>query len=435
MFLARKTLVSLMILMIPVIAVARKGDKNVDRSVTFRCALPATITTPDSEYASGQAMPLHFINGIAKVTVSRPGYVDLPIAVELAETESGDYPAKGTIRLEPEHFWQPYLDGMRQHSNLTLLASLLTVAGLTVGLVARTRNRRKQKVLEKFEARRDVHDSLAMQVVGGYMLVESLGSGGMATVYRGLPHTDLDEDKAVAVKVLGREMLDDREFRERFRREVNAYRKLSHPNIVSVIDWGELEGGLIYIVLELIQGQTLRSRLGQHRLSPSLLYQVLDSLASALEHAHQRGIIHRDLKPENLMLTNSEQLRVMDFGLARHEGEERITRTDVVMGTPAYMAPEQLGARLVDNRLDQYAFGVICHELLTGQLPYSCTSGMALFGEILGGNPIPIRSCKKDFHVELEKGLLRMLCKEPNKRFSSVAEAWDAIKRYVPGSE
>ncbi len=410
-----------------------KGDE--DRYVVFRTSPGAVINHENTTGVSDQPLPIHFTDGTARVVVSRAGYLKQAILLDQSDiSESGEYPAQGNLTLQPEHFWIPYTDWVGNHLVLTLSATVLASALLALSLVRRGKHKQKARILEKFEARRDLHDSLVLQVVGGYMLAEPLGSGGMATVYRGLPVADLDESKAVAVKVLGREILEEPEFRERFRREVNAYRKLSHPNIVQIYDWGELETGLIYITLELIQGETLRSRMVKQSLPPLQVYSVIESLASALDHAHGRGVIHRDLKPENLMLTQSGQLRVMDFGLARHEGAERLTQTGVIMGTPAYMAPEQLSGGEVDARLDQYAIGVITYELLCQQLPYSNQSGMGLFGEILSGRPIPIRQLAPNLSPQLESVLARMLSKEPAGRFASVAAAWEALKLHLPGS-
>jgi eukaryotic-like serine/threonine-protein kinase len=245
----------------------------------------------------------------------------------------------------------------------------------------------------------------------------------MATVYCGLPADTLDESKAVAVKVLGREVFHDSDFRERFRREVNAYRKLQHPNIVALYDWGEQEAGMIYIVLELVDGQTLRDVLKTGTPSRTRAREILQELFAATHYAHQRGIVHRDLKPENVMITRQGALKIMDFGLARHHDAEALTQTGSVLGTPAYMAPEQLTRGSVDGRLDQFALGVITYELLSGHLPYPADGDlMALLSDILN-TPAPALG----IHPELDAVVAKMLSKQPEDRFADVAAAWKAL--------
>ena len=373
----------------------------------------------------------------ASVTLSRTGYHQLTNLVILSDQlrEERCWPAKDSppLELTPLHFWVPYEQWASEHKVAAIAVLLLAggtgLGGFVYGRVALVR-RGRQRELERTV---DRADSLALQTVGGYVLAQPLGSGGMATVYRGLPVGNLDSRQAVAVKVLSREALHDAEFRERFRREVNAYRKLEHPNIVRLLDWGEQDEGLIFIVLELVDGHTIREEMRQP-IPPARLSDLLSQLFGAVHYAHQRGIIHRDLKPENLMLTRAGVLKVMDFGLARHQDVERLTRTDTLIGTPAYMAPEQLlGLPSVDGRLDQYALGVICYELLCGHIPYEEKDLMSLLAQIMNVPPVPLRTRAPQYSAELEAVLTRMLEKKPDKRFADVAEAWATLAKVLPG--
>lgn len=184
--------------------------------------------------------------------------------------------------------------------------------------------------------------------------------------------------REVAIKVLHRPLAADPGFVERFRREARAAAALSHPNIVAVHDWGAVDG-IYYMVMEYVRGQSLREILHEHGLlAPAQAAEVLLQTLSALEHAHRQGIVHRDVKPENIMVTPDGLVKVADFGLARAWADARITQDGRVSGTVQYLAPEQLQGEPADPRSDLYALGIVAYELLTGRLPFSGETPMAI---------------------------------------------------------
>jgi serine/threonine-protein kinase len=216
-----------------------------------------------------------------------------------------------------------------------------------------------------------------------YRIDQLLGRGGMGAVYRS---RDVRLDRQVAVKVVRPELLDDHEARRRFRREAQLVARLQHPGIVSIFDFGTLDSGGAYLVMELVRGEDLRRVLHREgRLEPARAIRVLTAVCAAIEAAHQEGVLHRDLKPENILLPGGDiEAKVLDFGVAKlvaepaHRADEEprdlqstLTMAGTIIGTPAYMAPEQLRAAVPDARTDVFALGVIAYEMLSGDLPFS----------------------------------------------------------------
>ncbi|HVY62818.1 MAG TPA: protein kinase, partial [Planctomycetota bacterium] len=204
---------------------------------------------------------------------------------------------------------------------------------------------------------------------GGYVLERKLGKGGMGIVFAA---TQLSLGRKVAIKVLAHDLLADPEFVKRFDREARALASLNHPHIVKVIDKG-IERGNVYLVMEYVDGVSLRDVMNERRLSPRDALKLIPQLCEALEYAHSRGVIHRDIKPENILVDTAGAVKVADFGLARILDEQtvgRITRSNAVMGSLDYMAPEQRErTKEADHRADIYALGVVVYEMLTGELP------------------------------------------------------------------
>ena len=220
----------------------------------------------------------------------------------------------------------------------------------------------------------DGDDSLAGRTVGPYRIIEEIGRGGMGVVYAA-EDTRLGRD--VALKALTPEFNADATRRERLRREARAVAALSHPGIATIYALEEIDGAL-YMVSELVRGRTLREELADGPLPRARLHTTLLAIADALAAAHARGIVHRDLKPENVVRREDGQVKLVDFGLARTTGAADPTLTKLTMvgaaiGTPGYMAPEQLSGGVIDTRTDIYAFGVLAAELATGRHPF--TSG------------------------------------------------------------
>jgi tRNA A-37 threonylcarbamoyl transferase component Bud32 len=253
---------------------------------------------------------------------------------------------------------------------------------------------------------------------GGYELERVLGRGGMGTVIQG---TQLSLGRKVAVKVLSTDLADDPQFVQRFNAEARVLAALNHPNIVSVIDKG-IAGGHLYLVMECIDGVSLRDVLSERKLSPADALKLIPPLCDALEYAHSRGIVHRDIKPENILLDRDGTPKIADFGLARlvdTPDAHRITRSNVIMGSLDYMAPEQREkSKSADHRADIYALGVVLYEMLTGELP-------------LGHFEPPSKKVKLE--IDLDDVVLRVLARDPAARYQHASDVGDEIRRRVSG--
>ena len=205
--------------------------------------------------------------------------------------------------------------------------------------------------------------------IPGYETIDVIGKGGMGTVYKA---RQISLDRIVAIKVLARELASDKDFIERFDREASALAKLSHPNIVPIIDKGAHEG-VYYFVMDFVQGGTLRDLLRGNRLPQEDTIKITVQVCRAIAHAHANGVIHRDMKPENVLLDREQNVRIVDFGLADIVGHQTwgtLTGSGMAMGTAHYMAPEQRrDAKRVDRRADIYSMGIMIYEMLTGEIP------------------------------------------------------------------
>jgi beta-lactam-binding protein with PASTA domain/tRNA A-37 threonylcarbamoyl transferase component Bud32 len=210
---------------------------------------------------------------------------------------------------------------------------------------------------------------------GRYHVLDRIAAGGMGEVYRA---HDVVLERPVAIKVLHRSLAGDAGLVERFRREARAAASLNHQNIVAVHDWGSVDG-IYYMVMEYVAGLSVRELLSERGvLAPAQAADVLDQTLAALQHAHRQGIVHRDIKPENLMVTREGVVKVADFGLARALADAQITEAGTVTGTVQYLAPEQLQGEPADPRTDLYALGIVAFELLTGRLPFTGETPMAI---------------------------------------------------------
>jgi eukaryotic-like serine/threonine-protein kinase len=218
-------------------------------------------------------------------------------------------------------------------------------------------------------------DHALITLDGRYHVVDRIAAGGMGEVFRA---HDAVLERDVAIKVLHRQLAGDRGFVERFRREARAAASLSYPNIVGVHDWGAVDG-IYYMVMEYVRGLSAREVLNAEGvLAPAQAVDVLLQTLLALDHAHRRGIVHRDVKPENIMITREGVVKVADFGLARAYADAQITEAGTVTGTVQYLAPEQLQGEPADPRTDLYALGIVAFELLTGRLPFTGETPMAI---------------------------------------------------------
>lgn len=262
------------------------------------------------------------------------------------------------------------------------------------------------------------------QRVGKYSIVRELGRGGMGRVYLAR-QVDLDRD--VALKALAPDLARNPLHRERLRREARAAAALRHEGVCTVYALEEIDEDL-YIAAEFVDGRTLHDEIrAGRRPSPASVEATARSLAAALACAHERGITHRDLKPENVMRTSDGRLKILDFGLARLDASSRaadayLTQPGTIMGTPAYMAPEQLNGQPADTRTDVFALGVLLYEFATGRHPFEADTPLAMMGRILQSEATPIESLRSDLPAALPDIIRRCLAKAPADRFPSATE-------------
>ncbi len=265
-----------------------------------------------------------------------------------------------------------------------------------------------------------------------YELGRLLGRGGMARVYEG---HDRVLDRRVAIKVLDARLAADAEFVTRFQREARAAARLAHPGVVAVYDTGEHDGTR-FIVMEYVEGRTLADVLAEGPLSPARAVEVGREVLAALGAAHDRGLVHRDVKPANIMVTPEGALKVMDFGIARAaEDGTRLTTAASVIGTPSYMAPEQVEARPVDARTDLYALGAVLYECLVGAPPFEGSSAITVAARHVNDAPEPLRRRRPEIPPRLEAVVLRALAKDPADRWPEAAAFRAALEDAVePGA-
>lgn len=275
-------------------------------------------------------------------------------------------------------------------------------------------------------------DKLRRATIGRYDIYAELGSGGMATVFLAL---DLALDRKVAIKVMSPALTATPGAIERFRREARTAAALSHPHIVPIFAIGE-EPGIAYYVMKYIEGRGLDSVLREEGAqSPAFVQAILSKVGTALQYAHDNGVVHRDVKPANIMLDRDGWTYVTDFGIAKREDGHGLTQSGMIIGTPAYMCPEQFNGAPVTGAADQYALGVVAYEMLAGRTPYDGPSlGEVMRGHLLEPVP-PVRLARPDVPEELEACVTRMLAKEPGDRFPSLTDAVAAIGTFTATAE
>ncbi len=272
--------------------------------------------------------------------------------------------------------------------------------------------------------------SLTGETLGKYRVLEPLGSGGMARVYRGY-HPQLD--RYVAIKVLRSDLVEDELFLTRFRQEAQAVASLRHPNIIQVFDF-DIADGIYFMVMELLDGDTLHTRLNDYRVRDEQMpwgemVRILLDVLDGLNYAHQERMIHRDIKPANILLTRRGQAVLGDFGIAQIVGGTRHTMTGALLGTLNYMAPEQALEGNSDVRSDLYSLGIVLYEMLTRRPPYDADTPLAILLKHVN-DPLPLPSeLNPDIPAPLERIVLKALAKEPNGRFQSAQEMAEALHR------
>jgi eukaryotic-like serine/threonine-protein kinase len=278
-------------------------------------------------------------------------------------------------------------------------------------------------------------ENLEGRSIAGYRLLQRVGEGGTATVYR----AEHPERGRAAVKVLRERMRNDPTAVKRFLREAGYGSRVEHPSVVRTFDYGE-EDGLYYLALEWATGEPLSDfvhRTG--RLAPEVVAHIITQLADGLTIAHAQGIIHRDLKPENIVYDPAERtVKLLDFGIARdaqQDAAERLTRTGFFVGTLNYVAPEALSGALVDEAADTYSVATITYYLLSGQHPYTGRSPRELFQQLLTQPPTPLSQAVKGvrFSKDLERVVMRALSREPGDRQASVKAFADELRAAAAG--
>ncbi len=263
---------------------------------------------------------------------------------------------------------------------------------------------------------------------GKYRLLTALGQGGMAQVYRAYQP---QLDRYVAIKILRTDLDEQAEFLGRFRREAQAVSSLRHPNIIQIFDF-DVQDERPYMVMELLEGDTLRARLNQCRLQGERMplaesVRILQEVLAGLAYAHAAGIIHRDIKPANILLTRRGQAVLTDFGIAQIVGATRHTVSGALLGTLSYMAPEQGLSGECDPRSDLYSLGIVFYEMLTGSPPFEAATPLAILLQHLNDSPPPPCQLDPDLPPALEQITLKALAKQPADRYQSAAEMLSAL--------
>lgn len=264
------------------------------------------------------------------------------------------------------------------------------------------------------------------QMLGPYRIINQVGQGGMATVYKAYQPS---MDRNVAIKVLPSRLAESQEFIQRFQQEARIIAKLEHPHILPVFDYGESDG-VTYFIMRYLDAGTLADRMEKGRPLPlNEIDHLFTQLAEALSYAHGFGIIHRDLKPSNALIDSQGNLFLTDFGIAKllENASPRLTQTDAIMGTPAYISPEQAQSSKVDQRSDIYSLGIILYEMVTGRVPFVAETPLAVLLKHVGDRLPPPSSIKPDVPEAIEQVVLKSLAKHPGDRYSTVAEflaAW-----------
>lgn len=262
-------------------------------------------------------------------------------------------------------------------------------------------------------------DELIGKSFGPYTIMDKIGEGGMALVYKGYQES---LNRYVAIKVLRRELAHDEEFITRFRREALAVAKLNHPNILHVYDAG-VAHGVYYIVMDYVEGGSLKDLIAEGPLEMERAISIAAQLADALDHAHEQELVHRDVKPSNVLLARDGRPLLTDFGIAKAFFESsRLTRTGTSIGTPEYMSPEQAHGQSADARADIYALGIVLFEMLTGWVPFSAPTPVATLYRHVNDPPPPLRQANPDISPWLEAVTNKALAKDPDNRYDQAGD-------------
>src|SRR5690554_3145626 len=281
----------------------------------------------------------------------------------------------------------------------------------------------------------DPNNLVGQSLFGEYTITRKLGEGGMGAVY--LAQQD-SIDQKIAVKVLHEHSAESDELIQRFHREARVVSMLTHPNIIRVFIFGRTEGGLLYLAMEYVEGESLRDRMGSQPMEEIQAIKLMKQLCSGLSEAHDLGIIHRDLKPDNVLLTNfrgeSNFVKILDFGIAKlneadgKPEQQKLTQAGIVYGTPEYLSPEQAQALELDHRTDIYSLGVMLFELITGRVPFQgATPVQILTAHVFTEPPVPSTVAPHPVAPTMERIIMRALSKDPADRFEDAMSMFEAL--------
>lgn len=263
-------------------------------------------------------------------------------------------------------------------------------------------------------------------IVDKYQIVKKLGEGGMATVYQAR-HTSLPRD--VAIKILHPVLASNQRNRERFEREAKAIEQLDHPNIVQILDYSGQNGSSCYIITELIEGLTLRQLMEEQKDIPSEVIALIGmKICNALEYAHSLGLIHRDIKLENVMIRQDGAVKLMDFGIVRFSEESQLTLTGTLVGSPAYMSPEQALEAPIDHRSDLFSLGTLLFHLATRELPFHGSNPSVILKNIIDNQRNQPHHINPQISITLNEIIDNLLQTSPDKRYQSASEIYDALQ-------
>lgn len=406
-----RALLLMLLLTLPSVAQSDwvRVDSDPSGALVFKADVPTERRVRDGEgYLGETPTEIPVPRGVSKFSVilEKPGYQSRMEALDLRISRDYDF------ALSPDGLAQT-INHVLYHEPLRALPFILAGLALVVGVVTRHKSLGEQ--LLDAAARRP---SLAGRTIDGYRLEEKAGEGGMADVYRARKNGTL-----VAVKLL--RDADD-ELRERFAREYAIGSRLDHPNLVRALAVGDFRGAP-YLVMDWVEGPTLKDRLEAGPLAPSEALQIAVEIAEGLEFAHEHDVIHRDLKPANIVLDPT--VRLLDFGAARMPSGRKLTVTGEVIGTPHYMSPDHLSSS-VDHRCDLYSLGVVLYQMLTGRVPFPGEDARQVLAAHLT-EKVPDLELDHPMADRLQLILNRALAKTPRRRFNSAREMAQALRELL----
>lgn len=342
------------------------------------------------------------------------------------------YPSEGKepLALEPATVSKKTALWLSRYRSAIIVLVLIMVPSailMAIKISGMNAEKRKWSAWEALTAGVNREDPLFNKALGGYVLVEKIGQGGAAAVYKAVPEQTRSEKEEVAVKVMDLNEESEKNYLRRYKREVKILGALSHPNILRILSYGA-QGDLFYLTTELIRGRTLESEIRDGGIELESFRNIIRQILDALIHAHKKEILHRDIKPGNIMIDGKGHVTVMDFGLAKGRHYSAITDMGLTLGTPDYMAPEQATTKIVDSRTDEYSLGILAYSLLAGTHPFHDDTAFGMIYRHVMEKPSPLRAIRASIPDALEAVVLRMLEKDPDMRYQTLEEVKEAME-------